>query len=101
MDSPFPVDFETNANEATHYMKVLANKGRLMVMCKISYRPYTVSELVAVTGMGQPALSMHLARLRQERMVTTTRRGKAVYYTIANSHLRALVEVICYRFQCW
>ena len=101
MDSPFPVDFDTNVDEASHYMKVLANKHRLIVMCKIKSKPHTVSELVTLTGMSQPALSMHLAKLRDEGMVSTEREGKEVYYSIANNHLRDLVEHVCYRFQCW
>ncbi len=101
MDSPYPVDFSNNVDQATDYMKVLANRGRLIVMCKISRRPYTVSELVQLTGMSQPALSMHLAKLRDANMVTTNRDGKEIYYSIANAELKDLVEHICYRFQCW
>lgn len=82
-------------------MKMLANRGRLIVMCKISKRPYSVSELVLLTGMSQPALSLHLAKLREEEMVMTERRGKEIYYSIASQKLKELVEHISYKFQCW
>lgn len=40
MDSPFSVDFDSNVDEASHYMNVLANKHRLIVMCKIKSKPH-------------------------------------------------------------
>lgn len=101
MDSPFPVNFSSNIDSAIHYMKVLANRHRLMVVCKIAREPHSVSELIELTGMSQPALSMHLARLRDEAMVTTQRQGKEIYYSIANYDLKDLVEHVTYRFQCW
>lgn len=101
MDSPFAVDFESNLDTATGYMKVLANRSRLMVMCKITREPHSVSELVELTGMSQPALSHQLAKLREDGMVKTERRGKEIYYSIANRKLSELVEHICYQFQCW
>ena len=101
MDSPFAVDFESNLNTATGYMKVLANRSRLLVMCKITREPHSVSELVELTGMSQPALSHQLAKLREDGMVKTQRRGKEIYYSIASRQLSELVEHICYQFQCW
>lgn len=101
MDSLFPVDFESNLDTATGYMKVLANRSRLMVMCKITREPHSVSELVKLTGMSQPALSHQLARLREDSMVKAERRGKEIFYSIANQQLADLVEHICYQFQCW
>lgn len=101
MDSPFTVNFESNLDTATGYLKILANRSRLMVMCKITREPHSVSELVELTGMSQPALSHQLAKLRENGMVKTERRGKEIYYSIANHKLSELVEHICYQFQCW
>jgi ArsR family transcriptional regulator len=101
MDSPCVVDFQKNLDQATQCLKVLANRNRLVVMCKIVRQPHTVSELVELTGLSQPALSLHLAKLRNEGMVSTKRQGKQVYYSIACPELEELVEHICYRFQCW
>lgn len=101
MDSPFPVNLESNLDAATAHMKVLANRSRLLVMYKITRKPHTVSELIDVTGMSQTALSHQLAKLREDGMVHTQRQGKAVYYSIASCQLSELVEHIFYKFQCW
>lgn len=101
MDSPFAVNFESNIDIAAEYMKVLANRSRLVVMCNITREPHSVSELVEITGMSQPALSHQLAKLREDGMVKTQRKGKEIYYSIANRQLTELLEYICYQFQCW
>jgi len=39
-----------------------------------------VSDLARQLGMTQPAVSQHLARLRQAELVTVTRKGQFAYY---------------------
>lgn len=86
--------------KAVQYMKVLANLERMQVMCNICKQPHTVSELIAITGLSQPALSMHLARLRDEGMVTAEKSGRNVYYQVGDETLKDLVDYICNTFGC-
>ncbi len=99
MDSLFSRDIEMKLDKATHYLKVLANRNRLFIMCKITHKPHSVSELTALTGMSQTALSHQLAKLRKDGMVSTERKGKEIYYAIANQHLADLIKHICKQFQ--
>lgn len=91
---------EAIVDEAARYMKLLSHPRRLMVMCKITRKPHCVSELMALTNMSQTALSHQLAKLREENMVKTKRKGKEIYYSIADPQFADLVEHICRRFQC-
>jgi DNA-binding transcriptional ArsR family regulator len=43
---------------------------------------------------------MHLARLREEEMVTTEKSGRHVYYRIGDDRLADLVQYVCQRFSC-
>ena len=52
---------------ATSLLKAMANKHRLLILTKLADREYSVKELEHVTGLGQSALSQHLARLRKDR----------------------------------
>lgn len=101
MDSPYPTDQKKNAEEATTYLKVLSKKERLLVMCNILRKPKTVSQLVAVTKLSQPALSLHLSELRKNKMLKSNKVGKQVYYEISNRKLKDLVEHLCHKFECW
>lgn len=99
MSSFFSTETEQALDEVTKYMKVLSHRSRLIVMCKVTRKPHSVSELIELTGMSQTALSHQLAKLREEKMVKAERKGKEIYYSIANQHLADLVEYICCKFQ--
>jgi MerR family transcriptional regulator, light-induced transcriptional regulator len=43
-----------------------------------------VSEIVALTGLRQPNVSNHLAKLRQEGVVLGEKRGRSVYYALTH-----------------
>ena len=70
-----PEDFEMlgelndKASHAVELIKAMANEWRLMILCQLAEGEKTVSELQAVLGLSQSALSQHLAVLRRERIV--------------------------------
>ncbi len=49
-------------------------------------------ELEKIVGLSQSALSQHLARLRRDKMVTTRRNAQTIYYSLAGSLPRSLVD---------
>ena len=70
----------------------LADPSRLAVLEALRDGPRCVSEVVAVTGLSQPNASAHLACLQDCGLVTRDRRGKFVYYTIADMRVVRLLE---------
>ena len=79
-------------------MKALANEKRLMLLCILSEGEYSVTELEAILGIRQPALSQQLARLRKDNFVKTRRDGKAIYYSLASEEAREIMEVVYKHF---
>jgi ArsR family transcriptional regulator len=53
-----------------------------------------VSELIAQTGISQPVLSQHLARLRDLHIVNCRRRGKMVFYQLADPAYSAIIAAV-------
>ncbi len=88
-----------HAGEACHLLKALANEDRLMLLCQMASVRQNVGELEAATGIRQPTLSQQLAVLRQEGLVATEKKGKYVYYRLANDNvvriMRTLWEIYC------
>ncbi len=76
------VDMAARANEAAAYLKTLAHEGRLMILCHLATGEKSVSELEALLGLRQAAVSQMLARLREEGQVGARREGKTVYYRL-------------------
>ena len=95
-------DFETLMEQARHagdLMKALSHESRLLILCILVEGEKSVSELEDIMNMPQAAVSQQLARLRFDRLVTTRRNGRMVYYSIANDEVTQLVEML-YEFFC-
>ena len=52
------------------------------------------SALQAAVGLGQSALSQHLARLREAGMVATRREGQTIHYRISDPDLEVLMQAL-------
>lgn len=63
-------------------LKLLGDKTRLTILKLIQQKECCVCELVSVLNMSQPAISQHLRKLRDAKVVQEDRRGKWVYYTL-------------------
>jgi DNA-binding transcriptional ArsR family regulator len=83
-----------NVRRASNFLKALSHETRLMLLCLLSERDRTVSELEALLSLRQPAVSQQLARLRLEGIVNSRRDGKAIYYSIADDNTRKVVSLI-------
>lgn len=83
-----------NARDASAFLKALANEHRLLLLCLLSERERSVTELETILSLRQPAVSQQLARLRLDGLVSTRREGKAIYYSLASEDVRRVLEVI-------
>ena len=100
-----PGDFEKlgelhdMASHAVELLKAMANEWRLMILCQLAEGEKTVSELQAVLGLSQSALSQHLAVLRRERIVSARKHAQSVSYSLAGTDapkvMQTLHEVFC------
>ena len=70
----------------------LADPSRLAVLETLRDGPRCVSEVVAATGLSQPNASAHLACLEDCGLVTRERRGKFVYYALADKRVVKILE---------
>ncbi|MGR7995044.1 MULTISPECIES: ArsR/SmtB family transcription factor [unclassified Xanthobacter] len=83
-----------NARDASAFLKALANEHRLLLLCLLSERERSVTELETILSLRQPAVSQQLARLRLDGLVTTRRDGKAVFYRLASEDVQRVLTVI-------
>lgn len=94
------VGLQANAEEAAQLMKLLANEHRLLVLCNLATKgEMTVSALADAVGLGQSALSQHLARLREDNLVTFRREAQTIHYKVADPRavrlLKTLKQIFC------
>lgn len=96
---PTAADMQARVAEASALMKALAHEGRLMILCHLSGGERTVSELEALLGQRQAAVSQQLARLRAEGLVDCRREGKTRLYSVADPRAAEVVALM-YRLFC-
>ena len=86
------------ARDACSLLKVLSNPDRLLILCRLSQGEARVGELEEILGIVQPTLSQQLTVLRDEKLVTTRRDGKNIYYSLASPKALAVIETLYVQF---
>jgi ArsR family transcriptional regulator len=87
--------FEARAAEASRLLKALANEKRLMILCKlIEAGEASVSRLSGAVDLSQSALSQHLARMREEELVTFRREAQTLFYRVADPNVARLLATL-------
>lgn len=81
-----------NASIVAGILKTLANERRLLILCELSQSEANVMTLAARVGLSQSALSQHLARMRDEGIVTFRRDGQTLWYRIADARVAKLMR---------
>lgn len=93
-------DFAANAVEVADILRALGNERRLMILCKlVEAGEMTVGALVEAIGLSQSALSQHLAKMRDENIVTFRRDSQTLWYRIADPRIEQLMAEL-HRLYC-
>jgi DNA-binding transcriptional ArsR family regulator len=87
------------AEQAESFLKALANRHRLMILCELHQGEASVSALQQAIGLAQSSLSQHLARLREDELVKTRRQSQAIYYSLANPNVSRMIGLL-YELYC-
>jgi DNA-binding transcriptional ArsR family regulator len=74
--------------------RVFCEPGRLEIVRALATTPLSVSDLAAVIGRKVQATSQHLRVLRQLGVVQNERRGRHVYYRLAEAVIVSQLEAV-------
>ncbi|HEY8436042.1 MAG TPA: metalloregulator ArsR/SmtB family transcription factor [Haloplasmataceae bacterium] len=65
--------------------KALADKTRLRILALLKVEELCVCELVEILQMTQPAVSQHMRKLKNAKLVKERRNGQWVFYSLDGS----------------
>lgn len=85
---------QAKAGEAGRVLRLLANERRLLILCELAGGERPAGALAAKAGLSQSALSQHLAKMRDEKLVTTRREAQTVFYRIADRRVARLLTTL-------
>lgn len=90
-----PETFEKQAVEVASILRALANERRLMILCRLfECGEDNVSSLAEAVGLSQSALSQHLAKMRDEDLVTFRRESQTLWYRITDPRIEQLFATL-------
>jgi ArsR family transcriptional regulator len=72
--------------------KVFSDSTRVQILCVLLRSDLTVGDISKVLGMSASAISHQLRQLKQNRLVKFSREGKNLVYSIADEHIRVIID---------
>jgi DNA-binding transcriptional ArsR family regulator len=81
-----------DARDIARFFQVLADPTRVRIVKALADAEWCVTDLTLALGMDQPAVSHQLKYLREQGLVTWTKHGRHVYYTLCDDHLRDILD---------
>jgi DNA-binding transcriptional ArsR family regulator len=91
-------DLTAKSEAAAELLALLANPQRLRILCALLDNERSVSSLETVVDLSQSALSQHLAKLREAKIVTTRREAQSIFYSLADTRAARVLEVLAELF---
>ncbi|MGY4903040.1 ArsR/SmtB family transcription factor [Streptomyces sp. 900116325] len=88
-----------NAPQVAAMLQALSTPSRLLILARLREGPCAATELATAVGMEQSACSHQLRLLRNLGLVTGTRQGRSVVYTLHDNHVAALLDQALYHVE--
>lgn len=86
-----PAEYEIR--DSSELFKVLGDQTRMRLICILLHCELCVHDLARIVNMSQSAISHQLRVLRQAHLVRYRRDGKHTWYSLADEHVRDMVEL--------
>ncbi|MBQ4071263.1 MAG: winged helix-turn-helix transcriptional regulator [Clostridia bacterium] len=75
------------------FFKILGDSTRINILFALDRGPLCVCDIAAMLGMTKSAVSHQLKSLRQNGLVSYKKSGKNVFYSLADEHVKSIIEV--------
>ncbi|NWH08133.1 MAG: helix-turn-helix transcriptional regulator [Alphaproteobacteria bacterium] len=80
---------------AARLLKLLANERRLLILCRlIEEGEMNVTQLAEAVDLAQSALSQHLAKMREDGLVTFRRESQTIWYRISDPRAARILQTL-------
>ena len=74
--------------------KVFSNSTRLEILNLLRDKERSVTELIEKTKLSQANISQHLSIMKSKGIVTSSRKGKNIYYRLTNPKIIKAFDII-------
>ncbi|MBA0205544.1 ArsR/SmtB family transcription factor [Pectobacterium aroidearum] len=86
---------QDGAKKAAALLRAIGNENRLLVLCLlIEHGEMPVGALLEHIPLSQSALSQHLAKMREEGLISYRRESQTLHYRIENQNVETIVATL-------
>lgn len=75
------------------FYKALSDSTRIKIMSALSQKEMCVCDISALLNMTKSAVSHQLQNLKEMNLVKSEKRGKEVWYSLADEHVEEVFEI--------
>lgn len=91
-------EMPAKAGDVADFLKGLASPHRLLILCALANGERNVTNLIAETGIAQTSMSQHLAKLKDEGIVSFRREHRTLHYFIDHPAVMEIMAVLYSHF---
>lgn len=92
-DVNFYMPDTSSTNKIASFFSLFSDNSRVRLLSALAISPLCVTDLSALLDMNQTTVSHQLKILRDMDVVTYERKGKVLYYRIANSKINDILLI--------
>ena len=83
---------EETLYDLAELFKVFGDSTRIRILFVLFEAEVCVCDLAEALGMTQSAVSHQLKILKQSKLVKARREGKSIFYSLADGHVRTIID---------
>lgn len=83
---------EDTLYDLAELFRIFGDSTRVRILYALFESEMCVCDIAQLLGMTQSAISHQLRALRNAKLVRSRREGKTVYYSLADSHVRTIMN---------
>lgn len=78
--------------ELSELFKTFGDSTRIRILFCLFIEEMCVCDIASILTMSQSAISHQLAVLKRQKLIKARRDGKAVFYSLADDHVRTIIN---------
>jgi len=83
---------ETDLYELAEFFKAFGDSTRIKILYVLFESEMCVCDIAQLLNLSQSAVSHQLRALKQSKLVKYRREGKTIFYSLADSHVRTIID---------
>ena len=83
---------EDTLYDLTELFRIFGDSTRIRILYVLFEAEMCVCDIASLLGMTQSAISHQLQVLKKSKLVKYRREGKTVFYSLADHHVRAIID---------